>query len=1070
MRIVAIRGKNLASLKGEFQIELDQPPLSNLGLFSIHGPVGAGKSTLLDALCLGLFGRTPRLSGSGGAPLVRGDDDVDQLKSNAPATLVRRGANDAYAEVDFVGKDGALYRARWDIRRGRVPKTAKPGTQGRLQPEQQTLKALARPGDVDPVSGEAKADVMLGDTNSEVRRLVEDRLGLSFDELCRSVLLAQGGFQSFLSAKPAERAELLEKVTGTAIYSRLSIAAHERARAVDKGLATLRDRLAAAVVLDDDARMVLERRVVEAKSLAATSEATISALQRRRDQQLARAGVKAADGAVADARARAVAADVCAQDAIAERDERRAAYAALSPLFVELRRAHAAAQLPTKRADEARRAADDAEANVVAAEANRVAADAKVEAVRAEIAGDADSDDDVSVAALDAAARAVADAQNAATGVAGAVALCDAAARDVEAAAEAEARAAEAARVAASAFAAAIDGAMGAAAADVDGRDLDAELGAAAAGALEALDAALGQAIVRADVELSAIGGVVARLEAAHDQAHADDALVEARRKLTDGEPCPVCGSAEHPLAHVDGAAQAAAIATQLRREREGLTALHHERAQLGVAQAAAQRRRQRATHLSTTPHQTPHGVGSNHLELARQLEALDDCGPLQSAWQKARRDADAAAADLAAASSAHVAQAMQLDAQRSSNARLADIALQACAAVGVEIGADTMADPTGLKRVVKALRARLVSAQGREARRARLEAALAEAVAFAQDAAARTADARRRRDDAALVKAERSAAADDAKAAVTAAEDAIARATADAGGGDDDAAFARAVKAADDDAEAAVIAQRKAALALATAEAQRRERRERLDRLGGNVDDDDDDVAAIDRAIEDAKSAGEAARDAAATTRAQLLHDDERRLERDHLAAQLAQTERDGETWLQLGQLIGAADGGRFRQFAQGLTLDALVTHANHHLAVLQPRYRLRRTQAELQKHDLDLVIVDSEAGGDVRSTQTLSGGETFLVSLALALGLSSLSANEGARGRVESLFIDEGFSALDQETLDTALAAFDALRQTGRQIGVISHVPLLVERLGAQVRVVPMGGGASRVEVHAS
>ena len=198
-------------------------------------------------------------------------------------------------------------------------------------------------------------------------------------------------------------------------------------------------------------------------------------------------------------------------------------------------------------------------------------------------------------------------------------------------------------------------------------------------------------------------------------------------------------------------------------------------------------------------------------------------------------------------------------------------------------------------------------------------------------------------------------------------------------------------------------------------------------------------------------------------------MHDDLQRQRAVDIDTAIAAHDVDNRVWIELAELIGAADGARFRQFAQGLTLDALIAHANEHLATLAPRYRLRRTGSTQQKHDLDLVVVDTEAGDDIRSTATLSGGESFLVSLALALGLSSLSANEGARGRVESLFIDEGFSALDQETLDVALAAFDALRQTGRQIGVISHVPLLVERLGAQVRVIPIGGGASRVEVHA-
>jgi exonuclease SbcC len=229
-------------------------------------------------------------------------------------------------------------------------------------------------------------------------------------------------------------------------------------------------------------------------------------------------------------------------------------------------------------------------------------------------------------------------------------------------------------------------------------------------------------------------------------------------------------------------------------------------------------------------------------------------------------------------------------------------------------------------------------------------------------------------------------------------------------------------------------------------------------------------DAATLPARIEAARAEAARARDAAATARARLALDEATRAERTRLAAEVERARAEGEVWRSLSSLIGSADGSRFRQFAQGLTLDALVAHANEHLQVLAPRYRLRRTKSEQQKHDLDLVVIDTEGGGDVRSTQTLSGGESFLVSLALALGLSSLSANEGARGRVESLFIDEGFSALDQETLDVALSAFDALRQTGRQIGVISHVPLLVERLGAQVRVVPIGGGASRVEIHAA
>jgi exonuclease SbcC len=160
------------------------------------------------------------------------------------------------------------------------------------------------------------------------------------------------------------------------------------------------------------------------------------------------------------------------------------------------------------------------------------------------------------------------------------------------------------------------------------------------------------------------------------------------------------------------------------------------------------------------------------------------------------------------------------------------------------------------------------------------------------------------------------------------------------------------------------------------------------------------------------------------------------------------------------LGLVIGSHDGKLFRSFAQSLTLDGLLAVANSHLEELAPRYQLER----VPKHDLELQVIDRDFGGEVRSVQSLSGGESFLVSLALALGLSSMSAHDV---RVRTLLIDEGFGTLDPATLDTALAVLDDLQATGRQVGVISHVPALLDRVKAHVRVAPRGGGRSEVLV---
>ena len=117
MKILAIRGKNLASLAGDFSVDFEQEPLKSAGLFAISGPTGAGKSTLLDALCMALYESTPRLLKAGGGKTL--PDGTDLITHQDAANLLRRGCAEGFAEVDFVGNDGATYRSRWSVRRAR---------------------------------------------------------------------------------------------------------------------------------------------------------------------------------------------------------------------------------------------------------------------------------------------------------------------------------------------------------------------------------------------------------------------------------------------------------------------------------------------------------------------------------------------------------------------------------------------------------------------------------------------------------------------------------------------------------------------------------------------------------------------------------------------------------------------------------------------------------------------------------------------------------------------------------------------------------------------------------------
>lgn len=178
--------------------------------------------------------------------------------------------------------------------------------------------------------------------------------------------------------------------------------------------------------------------------------------------------------------------------------------------------------------------------------------------------------------------------------------------------------------------------------------------------------------------------------------------------------------------------------------------------------------------------------------------------------------------------------------------------------------------------------------------------------------------------------------------------------------------------------------------------------------------------------------------------------------------AKELGRNESVLQDWARLNEIIGCSTGNKFRTLAQSLTLDMLVSLANRHLEGLEPRYRLERDENERKK--LGLLIRDEHEGGVTRLVSSLSGGETFLVSLALALGVSDL-----ARGktRIDTLFIDEGFGSLDSGCLEKAIGVLQNLIHQNKTVGVISHVELLKERITTQVEIEILPGGKRKLNL---
>jgi len=285
MKILRIGGKNLASLAGEFEVDFESEPLASSGLFAISGPTGAGKSTLLDALCLALYDATPRLLRARTGNQVP-DVGNDTVQAHDRRTLLRRGAGDGYAEVDFIGNDGLAYRARWSVRRSYNKAS------GALQGVTMSLHKLPEMA-------------ALGSTKTETLLEIEKRIGLSFEQFTRSVLLAQNEFSAFLRTDDNERGELLETLTGSAVYSDISRRAFERWRTEQEAMRRLTARLQDQAPLAPEARTALDEEHGAAQAAFQAVDARRTRLEQalRWHQELARLAQGELDAETALARA-----------------------------------------------------------------------------------------------------------------------------------------------------------------------------------------------------------------------------------------------------------------------------------------------------------------------------------------------------------------------------------------------------------------------------------------------------------------------------------------------------------------------------------------------------------------------------------------------------------------------------------------------------------------------------------------------------------------------------------------------------------------------------------------------
>lgn len=1065
MRILAIRGENIASLQ-KFAIDFTREPLRSAGVFAITGPTGAGKSTIFDTLCLALFVKAPRLEGSSEGGLDSGTFGL--LQNGDAKNLIRRGCSTCFAEAEYVGVDGRAYRARWGYRAGKKRGSA---------PQQEFSLVEIASGQV----------LVLGDKIQEYLRRVQDTLGWTYEQFTRAVLLAQGRFAEFLRAKDSDRAELLEKLTGTAIYGKISEQVFERHKAEGFKLSELQGRLAGLQPLSEEQKnILLSERDTLATALANAAQRESSL---RQTEAVLRQAVSTT-GQLATLQNELVA---CTEHGLqcAEYNTR-----AEAELAAEKRRFEEAEPLIEKSLvlDERLRQAQLNVNHGLAKEAeagrreetlrNELASlEAQDAQGRAELARDqawlsdhprekAWSEDWASIAGhFDACASQSEQRHGLAQSLQRAKIQVDTLLAQHHHVIQAQQGFADIANVDVESAARAYEEALA---------NKERTLSAIAAENTRRKSLQLMERRAELQSQSLEASRVVGECRAAEQVARTaydnvrqtlGEHVEGLRSALRPGEACPVCGALEHPYADGGSAALKALLAQQEAAWRSARQALEN-------AESMAQ---QVALALA--------GVEGELLALGSVKNASDfpwhcETTNLDEAawihWALVRNEQCEQAVQVAKTAHARTQEAHRLGEQAQAlAARLADAQshtgeiqqnLSACEAslashvtwLNESLGSDWYA------QWLKNAPSYVDNCQ-------QLAANAAAAVKRCDLAAASLADIKVRRVE--THKHWQQALAEFGKQKAESQEAQLAWQTLqserlqilEGRPGDEVRKEFRErlnqLQSAQSAAAQALQQAREKWSGLSQKQATLQEQAQNLRaQIAATIAPDSDlsDTQLLQNVQVDLQELSRqrgADSDRLAEVKEQLSRDASVQKDMADTAQKLETQKEVAGQWALLSQLIGSKDGTKFRKIAQQYTLETLLVHANAQLATITGRYKL-----EAIGNSMQFCIVDSEAFGERRPVHTLSGGETFMVSLALALGLARMASGNL---QVESLFIDEGFGTLDPDTLRGVLAALAGLQSQGRKVGLITHVEEMKHQIPVRIDVVPVGQGGSTVRI---
>lgn len=985
MKILAIRGRNLASLEGDFEIDFTVEPLLSAGIFAISGPTGAGKSTLLDTMCLALFARTPRTDQAKENNVKLQDVSNEQLSQSDPRFLLRRGTSSGFAEVDFMALNGHRYRTRWSVARARDKEN------GRLQNPRLALYNLD------------KEEEEQG-TRSDLQARIIDLIGLTFEQFTRSVLLAQNDFSTFLKAEQGEKASLLEKLTGTELYSAISRQIFERNARAKEAFDLIQTRIQGIELLTDEEENDLRTRLagtekeLQRVEKAKAEQQALQEAVRSIEQQITirqRQQKEAADKLVHATELLTVARHEY-EKGVEEQQQSEARFKSIQQEILQARKLDI--QL-----DAAIRDLSHSEQQLKNVTLRKGEAEKKYQAAVLRRRQGAEE-----IARLTAWRERYKKKERIAEQLSALLLHLDAASA-TRSGMEAAVRSIETLRQEMAALNKQLSDLQQTSAnkqqalkrAEADYRNLEEELKAVDAPALDKQIEKLRQEREQLLIEQ-------ARLEASGN-------IKDLRGRLQDGQPCPVCGSTHHPFANQVPVAPVSALTLQLQdlsnkketyvahtrhltRLQQQLLQLHKE---LADSEAACKEMAGKQQLAASRQEREEAIVKEQSTLLTQSLSAADllfGNSEWQKAWLQNPETFRKTLTDFARQWHENTEKLHQLERQES--AQKAECESLASFLPSLE----KQAEESG--QLHEKNRAAFSSLQAE--RKKLLNGRSADSVE--QEYIRRMEELKERLKKLSATQTEQSGIADQIRGIADQIAKDLTEASAD-------------------------LLRRKAALDKWTADY--------LDSSGGEP------LEVILSRYTQEKT------ELAFRLRTQT----ENKAKVSGLQEELNVRRTESERWAKLNELAGSADGAKFRRIAQGYTLDILLNYANVQLRELTRRYRLERVPETLA-----LQVIDRDMCDEVRTVHSLSGGESFLVSLALALGLSYLSSN---RMRVESLFIDEGFGSLDAETLRVAMDALESLRTQGRKIGVISHVQEMTERIPVRVRVSRVGNGKSVVRI---